>query len=314
MGEAHQVHAARSCVVPGNLDGVHRGHRALIDAAMAYARPRGLRVVALTFEPHPAQLFAGARAPASLTTSSRRVELLRGAGCDEVHVATFDAAFAAQSPESFVDEVLVRTLHARAVVLGPDFRFGVKRAGDVALLERLGRARDFDVVPLAPLCEDGAPISSSRVRAAVSDGDVQRAAALLGRVHDVDGEVVRGDQRGRTLGFPTANLRASGALLPADGVYSVVVRRLGLPSAPVLGGVANLGVRPTVGAGRSVEVHLFDWSGDLYGAPLRVGFVARLREERRFEGLDALAAQIVEDVAQARLGVRGREQELGRWL
>lgn len=314
MGDARQSVAARTCAVPGNHDGVHRGHRALIDAALSFARPRELRVVALTFDPHPMFVIAPERAPQRLTTVARRVELLLGAGCDEVHVATFDAAFAAQSPETFVDDVLVHTLHARAVVLGPDFRFGARRAGDVALLEQLGKTRDLEVVPLAPLCEDGLAISSSRVRSSLVQGDVAGAAALLGRVHDVDGEVVLGDQRGRTLGFPTANLRAGEVLLPADGVYAVVARRLGGTSTPVLGGVANLGVRPTVGAGRSIEVHLFDWSGDLYGAQLRVGFVSRLREERRFGGLDALKAQITQDAADARAIVAGREQELGRWL
>lgn len=314
MGQALPTAAARSCAVPGNHDGVHRGHRALVEAAVAHARPRGLRVVALTFDPHPMHALGKDRAPARLTTNARRVELLLGAGCDDVHVANFDAAFAAQSPETFVDEVLVRTLHAQAIVLGPDFRFGAKRAGDIALLEQLGRARDFEVVPLPPLCEDGAPISSSRVRASVADGDVSGAARLLGRVHDVDGVVILGAQLGRTLGFPTANLRPAEVLLPADGVYAVVVRRLGDPSAPLLGGVANLGVRPTLGAGRSVEVHLFGWSGDLYGAPLRVGFVTRLRDERRFDGLEALTAQIARDAAEARAHVSGREQELGRWL
>jgi riboflavin kinase/FMN adenylyltransferase len=315
MGEARQAVAARSCVVPGNHDGVHRGHRALIDEASAYARPRGLRVVALTFDPHPLHVLAPERAPARLTSIARRIELLRGAGCDEVHVATFDSAFAAQSPETFADVVLVDTLHARAIVLGPDFRFGAKRAGDLALLAALGEARDFEVVPLAPLCADGAPISSSRIRAALGDGDVHTAARLLGRVHDVDGEVVLGHQRGRTLGFPTANLGPSAVLLPADGVYAVVARVLSDGAASrVLGGVANLGVRPTVGAGRSVEVHLFDFDGDLYGAQLRVGFVARLREERRFDGLAALTAQIAQDAADARVQLVSREQELDRWL
>lgn len=329
MGEARQTVAARSCVVPGNHDGVHRGHRALIDAASAYARPRGLRVVALTFDPHPMYVLAPERAPDRLTTIARRIELLRGAGCDEVHVATFDAAFAAQSPEAFADAVLVEMLHARAIVLGPDFRFGAKRAGDLALLEKFGQARDFEVVPLAPLCADGAPVSSSRIRAALGVGDVQTAATLLGRVHDVDGEVVLGHQRGRTLGFPTANLGPSAVLLPADGVYAVVARVLdhgaagavppvlgATASAParVLGGVANLGVRPTVGGGRSVEVHLFDFDADLYGARLRVGFVARLREERRFSGLAALTAQIAQDAADARVKLASREEEFDRWL
>ncbi len=314
MREAREASAAPACVVPGNHDGVHRGHRALIDAARAWASPRGLRVVALTFDPHPLRLLAPERAPATLTTMTRRVELLRGAGCDAVLVARFDADFAAQSPEAFVDDVLVRDLGARGVVLGPDFRFGARRAGDRALLASLGDARGFAVVPVAPLCDDAGPVSSSRVRALLREGDVAGAVGLLGRVHDVDGEVVRGDQRGRTLGFPTANLRPPDVLLPADGVYAVVARRLDAPGAPLLGGVANLGVRPTLGAGRSVEVHLFDWHGDLYGAPLRVGFVARLREERRFGGLDALVAQIRKDADDAREHVRGREQEYGRWL
>jgi len=314
MREAREASAAPPCVVPGNHDGVHRGHRALLDAARAFAQPRGLRVVALTFDPHPLRLLAPERAPASLTSMTRRVKLLREAGCDDVHVARFDAAFAAQSPERFVDDVLVRDLAARGVVLGPDFRFGAKRAGDRALLEELGRARDLTVVPVAPLCDEGGAISSSRIRALLREGDVTQAAALLGRVHDVEGVVVRGDQRGRTLGFPTANMRPEDVLLPADGVYAVVARRLDVPDAPCLGGVANLGVRPTVGAGRSVEVHLFDWHGDLYDAPLRVGFVARLREERRFAGLDALVAQIRHDADDARARVQGREQEYGRWL
>lgn len=324
MGEARQARSARSCVVPGNHDGVHRGHRALIDAAVAHARPLGLRVVALTFDPHPMQVLAPEREPARLTTIARRIELLRGAGCDEVHVATFDATFAAQSPEAFVDDVLVRALAAGAIVVGPDFHFGAKRAGDLALLEQLAKTRDFEVLRVAPLCEGGAPISSSRVRSALADGDVLGAARLLGRIHDVEGEVVHGDQLGRTLGFPTANLRPSQVLLPADGIYVVVARRLDDPSAPVLGGVASLGVRPTLLAPgevassldprRRLEVYLFDWSGDLYGVKLRVGFVARLREERRFSGLEALTAQISRDAAEARANVTGREQELGRWL
>jgi riboflavin kinase/FMN adenylyltransferase len=199
-------------------------------------------------------------------------------------------------------------------VLGPDFRFGARRAGDRALLEEFGRMRDFAVVPVAPLCDEGGAISSSRIRTRLHEGDVTSAAALLGRPHDVEGVVIRGDQRGRTIGFPTANLQPQDVLLPADGVYAVVARRLDVPDAPCLGGVANLGVRPTVGAGRSVEVHLFDWHGDLYDAPLRVAFVARLREERRFAGLDALVTQIRRDADDARAQVHGREQEYGRWL
>jgi riboflavin kinase/FMN adenylyltransferase len=284
-------------VSPGNYDGVHLGHRALLDAARVLAGDR-LAVTALTFDPHPAQVLAPDRAPPLLTTLERRTVLLKAFGADAVEILRFDRALAEASPETFVTSVLVERLGARGVVVGPDFRFGKGRAGDVETLRALGLAHGFEVRAVAPVEIEGAVVSSTRVRAALTDGEVELAARLLGRVHDVGGEVIHGDHRGRTIGFPTANLRCEPVLLPSDGVYAVVARE---PSTgDVLRGVANLGVRPTVGAGRSVEAHLFDFDGDLYGRTIRVAFVARLRGEQRFDGLESLKAQIEKDAADAR--------------
>jgi riboflavin kinase/FMN adenylyltransferase len=314
---AHDTGSSRgraTVVTPGNHDGVHRGHRALVDRARTMAGPLGAEVAALIFDPHPSAVLAPERAPALLTTVPRRRELLREAGADQVAVQAFDRAFAALSPETFVDRVLVEGLGARGVVVGPDFRFGQRRAGDVARLAALGAERGFEVAVVPPVLDEGERISSSRVRQAVAAGEVEAAARWLTRFHEVTGTVVEGHRRGRQIGFPTANLQVDPTLLPADGVYAVAARRLGGgPAEPLWEGVANLGVRPTFEAGRSVEVHLLDVPADLdlYGASLRVGFVARLRGERRFDGLDALLAQIQQDVGRGRevlAGVRGDER------
>ena len=286
-----------TAVVPGNHDGVHAGHRALIAAARLRADALGLDVVAMTFDPHPLAVLAPERAPLPITTLARRTELLREAGCDDVHVARFDAAYAAQSPEHWVDQNLVEQLSARVVVVGSDFQFGAKRAGNVARLRELGTSRGFEVVEVGPVLL-GERVSSTRIRDALRTGDVATATSMLGRVHEVDGTVVTGHRRGRTIGFPTANLDCDRVLMPADGVYAVIARVLDRPG--ILRGVANLGTRPTFAAGRSVEAHLFDFDGDLYGARLRVGFVARLRGEQKFDGVDALRAQIARDADTAR--------------
>ena len=290
---------ARSVVVPGNHDGVHIGHRALFAHARTVAAAESLEVVALTFDPHPLRELAPERAPTPLTTIARRVELLRGAGADRVVIARFDAEYAAQTAEEWVDVQLVRGLGARALIVGPDFRFGRDRGGDLARLEELGRARGFvvDVASEVRLSGTGERVSSTAVRSALSRGDVRHAAALLGRPHRVDGIVVRGHQRGRTIGFPTANLEPDAILLPLDGVYAV---RLELADGTRHDGVANLGTRPTLAAGRSIEAHLFDWDGDLYGARVSLELIERIRDERKFEGLEALVAQIQRDAEAAR--------------
>ncbi|MDB4984898.1 MAG: riboflavin kinase/FMN adenylyltransferase, partial [Myxococcaceae bacterium] len=265
-------------VTPGNYDGVHLGHRALVATARQVASVSALplRVVALTFDPHPLHFIAPDRAPQLLTDVPRRIELLRAAGADEVVVQTFDRAFSLLSPVEFVQQILIEKLNAHAIVVGADFGFGAQRAGDVALLESLGAPRGIAVTTVPPVTLEGELVSSTHVRAALANGEVERAARMLTRVHDVDRRVVHGFERGRTIGFPTANLELAGSLAPADGVYAVSVRVLPdahaadpSVSTPRYLGVANLGVRPTVQGGRSMEVHLLDFAGDLYGRTLR---------------------------------------------
>lgn len=305
---------APAVVTPGNYDGVHLGHRALAQTAIARARRDGWRAVGLTFDPHPATIVSPGRPLDLLTLPARRVELLQGVGLDDVVVQSFDDSFAALEPEQFARRVLVDAVGARAIVIGPDFRFGRGRQGDIPLLRELGAAIGFEVIVVEAVQMNGAPVSSTRVRDSLLRGDVEDAAALLARVHDVTGEVVRGDQRGRTLGFPTANLRCEPVLLPANGVYAVALRRLARPGSARLLGVANLGSRPTFGAGASVEVHVLDFDEDLYGETLRVGFVARLRDEEKFDGIDALRAQIALDVVRGRGALARAPEEQLRWI
>ncbi len=321
---------APSIVAPGNYDGVHLGHRALVATARELAvkasgstqeqhdeRAAPLRVIALTFDPHPLHFVAPERAPPLLTDVARRSELLRAAGADQVVVQRFDRAFSLLSPEEFVDEILIAQLGACGVVVGRDFRFGAQRAGDVALLERLGAARGLRVATVAPVMLDDEPVSSSQIRSTLARGDVERAARMLTRVHDLTRRVVRGAQRGRTIGFPTANLELSGLLAPADGVYAVAVRVLDGDSSLTAAryqGVANLGVRPTVQGGRSMEVHVLDFDGDLYDRQLRIGFVARLRGEQKFPDLAALRAQIARDVEAGRAALAACDPRLLAWM
>ena len=323
MRSVEEIDKLPAVVTPGNYDGVHLGHRALVATArrVADASTTPMRVVALTFDPHPLHFIAPDRAPPLLTTVARRAELLRAAGADDVAVQRFDQAFSELSPEAFVSEVLVAGLGARAVVVGADFHFGAGRAGDVALLERLGAEHGMQISTVAPVTLEGELVSSSHVRAALVRGDVERAARMLTRVHHLTRRVVQGPPRGRTIGFPTANLELSGLLAPADGVYAVSVRVVDQPdqphaasSGPRYAGVANLGVRPTVDGGRSLEVHLLDFAGDLYGRFLRVGFVARLRGETKFPDLSALRAQIARDVEAGRRALDACDPRLVEWI
>ena len=282
-------------VVPGNYDGVHRGHRALLRAARE-AGTEALPVVALTFDPHPARVLAPAQAPAQLTTLTRRIELLNGCGADEVRVQRFDRAFASLEPERFARQLLRDGLKARLVVVGPDFRFGAGRAGTAEVLRGLGDRLGFSVLPVPSIRAHGLTVSSSAIRDAIARSDLALATRMLGRHHDVTGTVVEGNKRGRDLGFPTANVVPEPVLLPPDGVYAVLAQRLSPGPGPVLPAVANLGLRPTFKAGRSLEVHLLDFDQDLYGCPLRVAFVEYLRAEQRFDGVQSLRAQIRKDV------------------
>jgi riboflavin kinase/FMN adenylyltransferase len=289
-----------SVVVPGNHDGVHLGHRALIEAANAIARREGLRTVALTFDPHPTNIFAPERVPPLLTMCERRAELLRKVGADEVIVQPFDPEFAAMSPEAFFQNRLVDGLNARALVVGPDFGFGVKRSGNVDTLRALGEGYGLRLSVVESVIVADQQVSSSAIRKAIAAGEVELAAAFLGRAHELCGRVIEGDGRGRTLGIPTANLECEPVLKPADGVYAVVVRQIEPSNDTRYAGVANIGHRPTFDRDRSVEIHLLDFTGDLYGSTLRVAFVSRLRGVKAFKEVDQLVSQIRKDISFAR--------------
>ncbi len=285
----------------GNFDGVHLGHAALIARARALAAPAGGEVVVLTFDPHPTEVLAPHLAPTLLTTAERKLELLAAAGADAVVVEPFTAELAALAPDAFVTEVLAGALGARHVVVGGDFTYGKGRGGNIDTLTAAGARLGFTVAVVAPVAIDGEVASSTRVRGYLRGGDPARATALLGRAYDVDGVVVRGAGRGKGLGVATANLRPDGDLLPAPGIYAVTFERPGV-DARRLPAVASLGTNPTfVDHGTLVlEVHVLDLDADLYDARVRIGFVARLRDEARFDSVDALLMQIRADIAAAR--------------
>lgn len=291
----------------GNFDGVHRGHRAVIETALALGRSNGERPLVLTFDPHPSEVLGHGRRPV-LTTLSRKSELLLRHDTLEVVVEPFTLALSHLSPAEFVERILVDALSARLVIVGDNFRFGHQRAGDLTTLVELGRRYGFEACAQPLVGDEEGLFSSTRARAALEVGDLARAERCLGRPHSISGRVVRGAQRGQQLGFPTANLADVAEALPPHGVYACLVDRLdeqGRPRA-LARGVMNLGVRPTLASGFSVEVHLAEFSGDLYGATLRVHLLQKLRDERKFEGLDALKQQIALDAAEADRVARSR--------
>ncbi len=284
----------RPVVTIGNFDGVHLGHRVLLSRAIAIAREHDVPACAFTFHPAPRDVLRPGNPIRRIQTLDDRVATLHRVGIDHVVVEPFTIELSKMQPAAFARQILVERLNPTAVVVGWDFRFGQARAGTAKVL---GELLDVPVEQIEAQQLAGGVISSSRIRAALDAGDVHTAATLLGRPHDVVGTVVHGDARGRTIGVPTANVRARTQLLPADGVYAVVATVDGKP----VRGMANLGKRPTFdGHERRLEVHLFDFEGDLYGAELRTAFVARLRGELRFDGLDALKAQLAVDATQAR--------------
>ena len=285
----------------GNFDGVHRGHRSLVEAAVRQARERGGMAVALTFDPHPSRVLSPDRAPATLMTLDQRAEALAALGIDCLAVLPFTFALSRESPADFARKVLRDAVGARMVVVGENFRFGRGREGDLATLARLGESLGFAVLGTPPVVHEGAPISSTRIREALARGAVRAAREMLGRRFFVDGTVVRGVGRGRQIGLPTANLAIVNETLPARGVYACWCRDLREGEGTVYPAVVNIGHRPTFGGGAlSVEAHLLDFDGDLYGRTLRTEFEERLREERTFAGPEALVAQVRDDVARAR--------------
>jgi riboflavin kinase/FMN adenylyltransferase len=294
----------QAAVAVGNFDGVHRGHQALVTLAVGDARAAGGTSVVLTFDPHPARVLSPDRAPASLMTLDQKAEILAGLGVDRLAVLPFTVDLSRREPEAFAQEVLQRAMGARVVVVGSSFRFGRGRSGDLASLRRLGEQLGFRVHGLRPVIARGGPISSTRIREALSRGAVDAARDFLGRRFFVDGVVVKGEGRGRQIGIPTANLDVLNETVPGGGVYACWSRVLGEASAPRAAAV-NVGRRPTFGGGRTtVEAHLLDFDGDLYGRVLRLEFEERLREERTFPGPEALVAQIRTDLVEARRVLR----------
>jgi riboflavin kinase/FMN adenylyltransferase len=303
----------RSVVTTGTFDGVHLGHRAIVAYLVERARAVGGVPTVVTFSPHPREVITGERVPL-LTTLDERAALLEGLGVERFVVLPFSRALSQLDADAYVEDVLLARVGMREIVVGYDHRFGRGRAGSRETLERIGATRGFtvDVIPeqiygagegvAGDGPSRGVTISSSTVRRLLlDDGDARGATGLLGRPYRISGPVVKGDQRGRTIGFPTANVQPSdpAKLVPKTGVYAV---RVGLRDGRAVDGMMNVGVRPTfeTDGQRTVEVHLFDFAGDLYGQTLAVDVVARLRDERRFAGVEALVAQLREDAGHAR--------------
>ncbi len=285
-------------VALGNFDGFHLGHQAVVGRAIARARAEGRPALVATFDPHPVRFFRPETPPFGLTTIEQRLGLFERAGADAAVVFRFDAALAALSAEAFVADRLVGLLGVAGMVTGEDFTFGAARSGDVGVLARLGDLHGFAHEAVGPVSLDGAPVSSSRIRAALKAGNPQEAARLLTRPWAIAGWVQHGDKVGRTVGYPTANLDMGAYLRPAYGIYAVRGR---LADGRVLQGAANLGVRPQFEPPKELlEPYFFDFSGDLYGQGLEVELVEYLRPEEKFDGLEALVAQMDRDCARAR--------------
>jgi len=293
-----------NAVTIGNFDGIHLGHQAMLARLTARAASVGAAPTVLTFEPHPREIFTPRDAPTRLTSLREKLEILRGLGVAHVHVCRFSKAFAALSAEDFVKRILVEGLKARYVLVGDDFRFGARRAGGFALLQAMGREYGFEAEALHTVEAAGQRASSTAVRDALAAGDMATAAQLLGRPYSISGRVVGGDQLGRKIGYPTANIQLKHNKPPVKGIFAVHVQGLRINGEiqPDWPGVASLGTRPTVHAnGRpTLEVHLFNFDRSIYREHLRVEFLHKLRDEAKFPNLDALIAQIDLDARQAR--------------
>ena len=283
----------------GNFDGVHLGHRAMVGWLTEAASQRRLVSCVMTFEPHPREFFAPDRAPTRLTSLREKLELLGKLGVEQVHVRRFDYDFARVMAAEFVERVLVAGLGVRWVLVGDDFRFGARRQGDVAMLREALAAKGVEVAQMPTVLLDGIRVSSTAVRERLARGDLRGAAQLLGRPYSISGRVVGGEQLGKQLGYPTANLQMKHNRPPLAGIF--VVEVLGLGQQP-LQGVASLGVRPTVkdGGPPVLEVHLLDFAREIYGTHLQVRFLHKLRDEEKFADLDVLKRQIARDVEDTR--------------
>jgi riboflavin kinase/FMN adenylyltransferase len=287
-----------SVVCIGAFDGMHLGHRAVLARVRERARAAGLSSIAVSFEPLPREFFAHARKVPRLSSPREKIAQFGEAGADRLLLLRFNAALSAMPAQEFVERVLVARLNAKEVWVGEGFRFGHARGGDIALLQRLGQEHGFSANALAPVEVEGERVSSSAIREALAGGSFEVAAHWLGRPFAIGGHVVRGQQLGRKLGYPTANLRLGRRTSPVEGIFAVRVH--GVRDAP-MPGVASLGIRPTVnGKEPLLEAHLFNFDGDLYGKRIEVEFVEKLRDEEKFPDLDAMVKQIDCDAAQAR--------------
>ena len=281
----------------GNFDGAHLGHQAVLGPLAQKADELNLPLTVVTFEPQPQEFFRPKESPPRLTRFREKVQALRRYAVDRVLVLRFNKEFSQQSPDEFIQNLLVNGLGVKYLVVGDDFRFGKDRRGDFAMLQAAGAEHGFEVVNMHTFALDDKRVSSTRVREALGTGDLNAAEKLLGRIYRMSGRVAHGDKKGRTIGFPTANIHLHRISTPLRGVFAVEL--FGIEGEP-LPGVANLGTRPTVGGMKTLlEVHLFDFEGDIYGAHVHVNFLHKLRDERRFDSFDELKAQILVDAEQA---------------
>jgi len=290
----------------GNFDGLHLGHRALLERLTATARQHGLAPAVMTFEPHPRELFSPEQAPARLTSLREKLALLDSCGIEEVFLLHFSRKLAGLTAAEFIERVLVQGLAVRHLIIGDDFRFGKGRAGDFAMLQAAGQQHGFGVEAMHTIEIGGERVSSSAVRDVLGAGDLEHAARLLGRPYSISGRVVHGGKIGRKLGFPTANIQLKRKRVALTGVFAVTVSGL---DKRLLPGAASLGVRPTLGLGLRpvLEVHLFDFDREIYGQHVTVHFLHKLRDEARYDSLEALTAQIARDVATTQDYFAGKE-------
>lgn len=297
LGSFDRTVYPKPVVALGNFDGVHLGHKAIFQQAVTRAQAIGGTSVVFTFEPHPLQVLAPEKAPPLLTTFEQKMRLIAEVGIRVALRVPFGKAFAGQAPQDFIRATLCGTLGIHDLIVGYDFRFGHRRAGNTALLQEQASVFGYGVTVVSAITLEGVVVSSSNIRRLLKEGQVETASRLLGRYYTIEGPVVEGFRRGAALGFPTANVQPINALMPHTGVYAVQATVGGERHV----GVANIGYNPTFGnRQQSVEVHLFDFSADLYGRTIEVAFVQRIRDERKFDSVDALAAQIACDVQTAR--------------
>jgi riboflavin kinase / FMN adenylyltransferase len=283
----------------GVFDGVHRGHQAVISTSAAHARTANGTPVVVTFDPHPEKVLRPQAAPHLLSATQHKIALIRGLGVDHLLIIPFDKNFAQTEPEDFVRQLVTHSKPLREICVGHQWSFGKNRRGNLDLLKKLGAHLRFDVVGIPPVTLNGEVVSSTAIRQAVEKGDFTKAAAMLGRDYTILGTVIHGDNLGKKIGFPTANLSAHSEQFPPNGVYFAEARFDGVRYP----GLVNLGYRPTVSGdakNRVLEIHLLDFDGDIYGKELEVQFIRHLRPEKKFENVDALVKQIQADVRQAR--------------